>query len=86
MLSLAQPSSSLLLFFFLERCFQKEVGQEEEKDKGLIGQKMKRAGEKKWTDSKRTKKNATQWMWWVHLFFLCHQFLHFSHLFKMSDT
>ena len=60
-----------LLVLFLERCFQKEVGQEDkkEKNKGLIGQKMKRAGEKKWTDSKRTKKNATQWMWWVHLFF-----------------
>ena len=49
-----------LLVLFLERCFQKEVGQEDkkEKNKGLIGQKVKRTREKKWTENKRTKKNA----------------------------
>ena len=48
-----------MLWFFLERCLQKEVGQENEKEKeskGLICQKMKKTGEKKWTDSKREKK------------------------------
>ena len=50
---------------FLERWLQKEVGQENEKEresKGLICQKMKRTGEKKLTDSKREKKKTRKRM------------------------